>query len=619
MGLLVALLWLGPPRNIASAHALLVRSSPAAGAELATAPAAIDLWFSEPLETRFSTAHLVDAEGKQLADQGATVDPTDPTHLTLTLATVPPGVYTVVYHTLSQADGHEWLGSFPLTILNADGTRPAGAQLTSPPATDDSARDALPTPLAILGRWLALMGALLLFGVVALPLFTPTPTTNTSTPHLATAITRSQRLALWVGLLALIGGAWLQVLRQILTLSDQGGLTDLLLRTRTGNLLLGRQLLAILLLLFIWPGLTRSDKGVALRRWLVGTLGVGLLLTFSIGSHAAATVGSGWAILGDFVHLAAAALWLGGLTLLATLFLQLRTEPVESEALALRQMVHRFSTVATLAVYVLLCTGLFSTLVQLQAWELLWSSSYGWLLLAKLALVGVTLAIALLNHRLVRGRATEKSADATPWTATSYRRFTRQLWSEALVGLAIMVVVAVLVQTPIPQLQTTAAAAQPTYFETLLTADDLTIHLQISPNQVGDNRYVAHLYHADNSAIGKVQLVRLSFTHQTAELGQATLELAAQGGGLFSGAGAYQNLAGPWDITLYVRRRGMDDLLTTTTVEVPAPGANTVMPAARDPWQNPIPALSQNVVAIGALLALGVLQLLWYHFTMVDR
>lgn len=111
-GILGILLGLLTPASVARAHALLVRSLPAAGAELASAPATIELWFSEPLEPAFSTAYLVDAQGNQIGSGTATVAVPDPMHLTLPLTELPPGIYTVVYRNLSQADGHEWIGHF---------------------------------------------------------------------------------------------------------------------------------------------------------------------------------------------------------------------------------------------------------------------------------------------------------------------------------------------------------------------------------------------------------------------------------------------------------------------------------------------------------------------------
>lgn len=595
---LIALLW-GRP---AQAHALLVRSAPAAGAEVALAPVTVDLWFSEPLEPAFSYAYLVDAAGNKFGEGATTVDPADAHHLTLTLAptiTVPPGIYTVLYHTLSQADGHEWLGSFPLTVLNPDGSRPTGDPATA--ATFDGAQQGdLPAPLKAASRWFSLMGALLLTGVLAFQSISGRP--PAADDGLLAGLDRLARLLLVVGIGAVFIGGWLQVLGQMTLLGEpdsrgvaSGATLNLYFQTRTGRFLVARQLLAagLLFLTIVAAGLPARARGVV--RSVMFLLSVGLLATFALGSHAAAVAGSGWAILGDFIHLTAAALWLGGLIALALLLWPWVQQP-DVDLLLMRQIVRRFSRLATLAVFVLVVTGLFSTLVQLPTLTDLWRTTYGQLLLLKIALVLTALGLAWFNHRFVQ----------MDGAALTDPRFARRVWREAAVGVGIMIVVALLVQTPPPPAPLATAPPATRLFETILQADDLTIHLQISPNQVGDNRYITHLYHADGTPIGDVQLVRLTFTHQTAALGQATLDLTAQGGDFFAGAGAYQNRAGPWDVAIYVRRRGLDDLLVTTTVAVPPPVAS----APRDPWQNPIATLPSGIVIGGVVAALLLLPLI---------
>ena len=106
--------------------------------------------------------------------------------------------------------------------------------------------------------------------------------------------------------------------------------------------------------------------------------------------------------------------------------------------------------------------------------------------------------------------------------------------------------------------------------------------------------------------------MRLQFTHQTADLGQASLELTAQGTDNFRGEGAYLNRAGPWTIALYIRRRSMDDILATTTVEVPPP---TITPvgSASSLWQNPLPRISPMLVVGGGVVATLLFLLLWRY------
>lgn len=659
-----------------NAHALLVRSIPEAGAELTIAPTAVTMWFSEPLEANFSTAYLVDGEGNEFGRGMAVVDADDPFQMSLPLANLSPGYYTVVWETLSQADGHSWIGSFPLTLLNPDGSRPVGTGAVTETLIGSQPGE-IPTLLAVISRWLGLLGSMLIFGVFffraqinrtdRIDLTIADPKKGRSAQDILklfrAAVEPTISTGLLVGMVGVIVGGWLHWFTQS-GLNDPAVLFNLILHTRSGNLGLARQMLVgvailgtvvafypashsgVVRLLFgfvlfytisMWGGvgwamiqqadpflvlcsaigllgifgfsfIRFSREGTIDRpdvrhgvNWLFFFISALILASFSLGSHAAAVGGSGWAILNDLVHLVAAAIWIGGLILLAAILWQLRTDRSTDMAIPLRSLVARFSAIATLAVFGLFVTGFYSTLVQLSSLEQLWRTTYGWVLLAKLALVTVTLGLALLNHRFV------SSTTQKQWTISDSLPFRRRVWIEALTSLGLMVVVAVLVQTPIPLSSTPSPDASDTVFQEVLAADDLSIHLLITPNQPGNNQYQTHLYHADGSAIGEVQLVRLFFSHQEVELGQASLDLVAQGNDLFLAEGAYQNRSGAWDIEIYVRRRGLDDALIGTTVIT----TQSTVVVARRPWQNPIPALPPATQIMGLLLSIGVGVVIW--------
>ena len=62
-----------------SAHAYIVKSEPAEGTIVATAPSEVKLWFGEGLEPRFSSAYLVDfLNGTRIQTGPSAVSPTDP-------------------------------------------------------------------------------------------------------------------------------------------------------------------------------------------------------------------------------------------------------------------------------------------------------------------------------------------------------------------------------------------------------------------------------------------------------------------------------------------------------------------------------------------------------------
>lgn len=643
---------MGPPE--VKAHALLVRSIPEANAELATPPATIELWFSEPLEASFSKARLLDSQGQEIPTGAVNLDPSDPMHMTLPLGPLEPGIYTVAWQTLSQADGHEWYGSFPLILLNPDGSRPTATAATAV----GGERGELPAPGEVIARWLVLLGGFLLFGA---PLFQIVVASVEET-NLALVLTR-RNLALrlvWLGVLVVVLGTWLQVILQAVRLGGLGQLPALLLETRTGTLAFARQSLAftslfvvlglpqpeplhkrkwpfrlmsavysslvILLLFFAASQETRIlalvllvGFGIALfsmiyhtksltferKTWHVAlALSSVLLFTLSLGSHANAGPGNVWAVLGDFIHLLAAAAWIGGLALLPGLIWQIRRLATPAYYPQNLLLIRRFSYLASFAVFVMIATGLFSSLIQLPNFSSLWTTSYGLVLLTKLILVTFTLEVAFFNHQLIHYKANQL-ANPEGW-----QRLYRQTLTEVVISVGIMLSVAVLTQTSTPRsfAQTTDAASPSLPFNTIARADDLYVHLQVTPNQVGYNRFWVHLYHPNGEPIGEVQLVRLLFNYRQEQLGQSRADLVALGQDTFAAEGAYLNAAGQWSLSIYVRRRGSDDALTEVNLEVPP---LPVSAAGPNPWGNPVSTLPAGMLIAGALVALGLIPWLW--------
>jgi copper resistance protein C len=87
------------------AHAKLVRSDPNARAVLARAPALIQLWFNEKLESAYSSAELRDSAGALLSPEKATPAPSNAKQLILNIPSLSDGDYVVRYRVLS-VDGH---------------------------------------------------------------------------------------------------------------------------------------------------------------------------------------------------------------------------------------------------------------------------------------------------------------------------------------------------------------------------------------------------------------------------------------------------------------------------------------------------------------------------------
>ena len=124
--------------GIASAHAKLVSSDPAAGANLTKAPTRVTLKFDEEISDK-ATDSFFTVTNEQGATVGTgTLDNTDVDHETLsgTLNTgLADGVYTVKWQTLTPDDNGKSEGSFTFGVNKAPGAQPTAAAHDEPAPT----------------------------------------------------------------------------------------------------------------------------------------------------------------------------------------------------------------------------------------------------------------------------------------------------------------------------------------------------------------------------------------------------------------------------------------------------------------------------------------------------
>jgi methionine-rich copper-binding protein CopC len=100
------------------AHAVLVRSAPAARAALARPPERVQLWFNERLESAYSTVSVWDDAGHRVDAADAAVDPAEPTRLSVGVPALGAGTYTVKFRVLS-VDGHLVESQLSFTVRGA--------------------------------------------------------------------------------------------------------------------------------------------------------------------------------------------------------------------------------------------------------------------------------------------------------------------------------------------------------------------------------------------------------------------------------------------------------------------------------------------------------------------
>jgi len=108
--------------TIVEAHSALVRSEPQDGDVLDNSPAKVTAWFSEELDSEYSTMRVFDSQNNQVDQGDGGVDLNDLDHLSM-VAGLPPlvsGTYKVAWTAVSAEDGDPTQGEFTFSVGGGD-------------------------------------------------------------------------------------------------------------------------------------------------------------------------------------------------------------------------------------------------------------------------------------------------------------------------------------------------------------------------------------------------------------------------------------------------------------------------------------------------------------------
>jgi putative copper export protein len=247
-------------------------------------------------------------------------------------------------------------------------------------------------------------------------------------------------LAFWLQIAAVNGVPLLQALRP----ESAGGV---LLGTRYGVVWLVRVGLMAFLTVSLFSRQSRSSNYF---RVLSLCLATALLVALAFSSHAAAGEG-GWLAAQLTVyglHLFAAGLWLGGLPALALFLGWMRRADGPWLQMALKETTRRFSLLGLGSVTILIASGVFN------AWNLVGSipplvgTTYGKLLLVKIALLLPLLGVAAVNLRWLKPRIARLGNSSGVQSQDLLGRLKRLVITEAAFGAGILLIVGFMSITP---------------------------------------------------------------------------------------------------------------------------------------------------------------------------
>ncbi|KGH48301.1 copper resistance protein CopC [Modestobacter caceresii] len=554
----------------AAAHATVVTTTPADSARLDFAPAEVVIEFDEPVSLGAGYARVLDGEGERVDTGAAEVRGST---LTVPLCDqLPDAGYVVTYRVVS-ADSHPVSGAFSFAV--GEGELVAAGSVGEGDGADPGVAVALPV-----ARWLSYLGLTLGLGV---PLVLATCWPG------GWAVSRLRRLA-GAGLAAVVVGGVLSLLLQgpYAAGSGLGSLVDPQLLGTTldstfGRTLLLRVVLAGLLAAVLLRGWRRGRApGTG---WLIaaGVLAAALVVAVAAVGHPVAGPLPVLAVAVAAVHVAAMSAWLGGLVALFAGALRGPTPAGELVA-----ALPRWSSLAAGCIGALVVTGVLQSVREVGSVSALFATTYGWVLVAKVALVLLVLVAALVGRDWVQqrvgtrrrpsrrvvaqafaageapaadGPATEEPAAEPPATIGVLRRAVLV----ELVGAAVVLALsAVLVGTPPAK----AAVAQPVEVTLPLRSAGGTtgagmVQVLLDPATPGPTTLHVYLFDADGR-LTQPQQIGVTLTEVGQEIGPLDVDLAPAGPGHYVGDPTLPT-TGTWTLTATVR---LDEFTAVTASTV---------------------------------------------------
>ncbi len=339
-------------------------------------------------------------------------------------------------------------------------------------------------------------------------------------------------------------------------------------------------LIALLLALYTLFSRTRLQNASSIVPLINLLLGAIIFITMSVTSHASVVTESfqTYAILVDWFHLVASALWVGCIFFLVTCYLPVtQGKSVAERVYALITMLPSYARLAIAGMVILTVTGIFSSQVHLTSTAQLIDTAYGRTLIVKSLLVVALLVTSISTLFFLRPRLTKEyrkylfaqegvvfhpeqqvKLREERLTQRTQRVTTIMRW-EAGLGIAILLCAALLdvfggtlSATPTTNQPSPPVNKSSVYTATAQTSDGVYIvKLTVNPNRFGTNEFTVTI---TDKSTGKATTgvgVSLFTTMLDMDMGTDNTALQPDGKGGYSGSGVL-SMGGHWEIRVAI-------------------------------------------------------------------
>ncbi|MHB8603345.1 MAG: copper resistance CopC/CopD family protein [Nitrosotalea sp.] len=542
------------------AHAFVTKSDPEASQSLSTPPSKVDVYFSDPVDIRYSEVKVLDSDGKQIQENDQHYINGDQLSLSVSLPpNLPNGIYTISTKVLDQTDGHVTEDAFAFGV-----GQDVPKSIINNLASNNYQEVSIPEAVA---RFPSLLGQVIVAGIASSSLWLWGPISRI--PRFKDSIFQTRikidsamaKMAV-IGSIIILASGFAMIIVQAFSIN--AGILDAI-STKFGNMWTLRMIAAsvLLILSFVIYQKTKKTPTIIPKAYTVSLLGVSflVLLTTSLISHGAAT-GQIIPLLLDFCHNVFASLWIGGVIYLAFIVMpqikQITDFNLGLSAISLLNP--RFSILVVTVLGAVVITGPFLLYALENNLPLTLASFYGKVLIIKLSLATAMIALGGYHQVFVSNKAhsiiskgTIKNTATIQNTTTNAKqilsRFDTSIKIEAFIGIALIASVAVLVDSGLPssEFQNQLQSLQSKVFALTTNDNSVTqglsqtgfiengsrVVLSMSPFATGGNDFTISFLDSNKNPID-MKSAQLKLTQTDSGIGPITVDTNKTGTGTFT-------------------------------------------------------------------------------------
>ncbi len=461
----------------AQAHPIIITTEPVQSSNISIGTDQIIIRYSEALEVDYSTIKVLDNTGNQV-DNKDTKYFEGENSLIVTTKPLNDGVYTVTSKVLSKVDGHLVDDAFVFSVGNARVDPSLLKEKIEKPSIY------LPEAAA---RFPGLVGQVVVLGSVlsSLVIWRSLKAKKSMRENFEELQKRHSSLFLkitGIGLLLVLASNIIMLAVQAITLQTTA---FEVIQTGFGTTWLVRMILTIILFA-IWFWAEKKVIIGKIQQTLILGFSLALISTTTMLGHGTASMHEP-AIVLDYAHNLLASVWIGGVIyatfVMIPSFSKLESDKKERLSLLI---IPKVSSMIIIAVGILIITG--PTLLWFLESNvgLLYDSTYGKLILAKIALGTIMVAIGGYNQFRIQKQA-EKNLESG--RIFVYNKFRRSLKIESVVGIVLLGVVVLLANSSLPAGEIQEAQAENVSFgyQTLQFSSAAKFDISINPLSTGTN------------------------------------------------------------------------------------------------------------------------------------